>query len=211
MNNAYKDIINQINWQKVNGLIPAIVQDSTSFEVLMLGYMNHEAIKQTLQTQKVTFFSRTKQRLWCKGETSGHVLHFKAMSLDCDGDTLLIQAIAKGPVCHKNTPTCFDTPKLKRHDLAFLSELEQIIASRKNAPKDDSYTASLYAKGTKRIAQKVAEEGVEVALAAMARDKEELINESADLIYHLLVILQDQNLCLNDVINKLHQRHHKGK
>ena len=198
-----------IDWEKVAGLIPAIIQDNNSSQVLMLGYMNDEALAKTLATEQVTFWSRTKNRLWTKGETSGNVLHLKSIKLDCDQDTLLVQVDPMGPTCHLNTTSCFgnDDTTDAQPALVFLHQLEQILADRKGADPDSSYTASLYARGTKRISQKVGEEGVEVALAATSGDKAELVCESADLIYHLLVLLQDQNLALEDVINKLKQRH----
>lgn len=198
-----------IDWEKVAGLIPAIIQDNNSGQVLMLGYMNDEALAKTLATKQVTFWSRTKNRLWTKGETSGNVLHLKSIQLDCDQDTLLIQVNPIGPTCHLNTTSCFDNDDTTNTQpaLVFLHQLEQVLADRKGADPDSSYTASLYNRGTKRISQKVGEEGVEVALAATSGDKAELVCESADLIYHLLVLLQDQNLALEDVINKLKQRH----
>lgn len=198
-----------IDWEKVAGLIPAIIQDNNSGQVLMLGYMNDEALAKTLATEHVTFWSRTKNRLWTKGETSGNVLHLKSIKLDCDQDTLLVQVNPMGPTCHLNTTSCFgnDDTTNTQPALVFLHQLEQILTDRKGADPDSSYTASLYARGTKRISQKVGEEGVEVALAAASGDKAELVCESADLIYHLLVLLQDQNLTLEDVINKLKQRH----
>ena len=198
-----------IDWEKVAGLIPAIIQDNNSGQVLMLGYMNDEALAKTLATEQVTFWSRTKNRLWTKGETSGNVLHLKSIKLDCDQDTLLVQVDPMGLTCHLNTTSCFgnDDTTDAQPALVFLHQLEQILADRKGADPDSSYTASLYARGTKRISQKVGEEGVEVALAATSGDKAELVCESADLIYHLLVLLQDQNLALEDVINKLKQRH----
>ena len=199
-----------INWEKVAGLIPAIIQDNNSGQVLMLGYMNDEALAKTLATEQVTFWSRTKNRLWTKGETSGNVLQLKSIKLDCDQDTLLVQVDPIGPTCHLETTSCFDADDNTNAQpaLVFLHQLEKILADRKGADPDSSYTASLYARGTKRISQKVGEEGVEVALAATSGDKAELVCESADLIYHLLVLLQDQDLALEDVINKLKQRHH---
>ncbi|MCD8548415.1 MAG: bifunctional phosphoribosyl-AMP cyclohydrolase/phosphoribosyl-ATP diphosphatase HisIE [Aeromonadaceae bacterium] len=185
--------------------MPAIVQDLVTGEVLMQGFLNQEALTETLKSGHVTFFSRTKGRLWTKGESSGHFLNLKAISTDCDRDCLLIAAEPVGPTCHKGTVSCFDGHP--RPPLAFLAELEQLLAARKGADPETSYTARLYAKGTKRIAQKVGEEGVEVALAAMAKDREELINESADLLYHLTVLLQNEGLQLADVVNRLAQRH----
>ncbi|WP_330924222.1 bifunctional phosphoribosyl-AMP cyclohydrolase/phosphoribosyl-ATP diphosphatase HisIE [Candidatus Sororendozoicomonas aggregata] len=201
-----------IDWEKSQGLIPAVIQDTVSKNVLMLGYMNKEALAVTLETGKVTFWSRTKQRLWTKGETSGNTLLLNSVALDCDNDTLLVMAKATGPTCHKGTTTCFDSAEAGTTlssiaNLTFLTELENLLADRKKAAPDSSYTASLYAQGAKRIAQKVGEEGVEVALAAVAGDRKELINESADLMYHLLVLLQSQQLSLSDVITTLIERH----
>ncbi|KJG40443.1 phosphoribosyl-ATP pyrophosphatase [Photobacterium angustum] len=204
-------LLTNINWEKVAGLIPAIVQDNASGQVLMLGYMNEDALQKTLDTKQVTFWSRTKERLWTKGETSGNVLQLKSIQLDCDQDTLLVQVDPIGPTCHLNTTTCFDSDEsgAQPPSLVFLHQLEQLLASRKGADPKSSYTASLYDRGTKRISQKVGEEGVEVALAATSGDKAELVCESADLIYHLLVLLQDQGLSLSDVTNKLQERHNK--
>ncbi|KXI23164.1 bifunctional phosphoribosyl-AMP cyclohydrolase/phosphoribosyl-ATP diphosphatase HisIE [Photobacterium sanguinicancri] len=206
------DLNTEINWEKVDGLIPAIVQDNTSGQVLMLGYMNTEALAKTLDTQQVTFWSRTKSRLWTKGETSGNVLALKSIDLDCDKDTLLVKVNPVGPTCHLGTTTCFDNPNATPSEqpaLVFLHQLEQVLASRKNSDPESSYTASLYARGTKRISQKVGEEGVEVALAATSGDKAELVNESADLLYHLIVLLQDQGLSLSDITKRLEERHNK--
>ncbi|HAS3565764.1 TPA: bifunctional phosphoribosyl-AMP cyclohydrolase/phosphoribosyl-ATP diphosphatase HisIE [Vibrio cholerae] len=203
----FATLTDRIDWQKVDGLVPAIVQDFQSSQVLMMGYMNTEALQKTLDTQQVTFFSRSKQRLWTKGETSGHVLQLKNIALDCDQDTLLVKVNPIGPTCHTGTVTCWDGDAQEESQMVWLHHLEQLLAERKNADPSSSYTASLYARGTKRIAQKVGEEGVEVALAATAGDKEELICESADLMYHLLVLLQEQGLAMNDVINKLKERH----
>ncbi|WP_217517877.1 bifunctional phosphoribosyl-AMP cyclohydrolase/phosphoribosyl-ATP diphosphatase HisIE [Vibrio metschnikovii] len=200
-------LVERIDWQKVDGLIPAIVQDFDSSQVLMMGYMNPEALEVTLTTKQVTFYSRSKQRLWTKGETSGHVLHLRNLALDCDQDTLLVKVNPIGPTCHTGTTTCWDGDSQEESQMVWLHQLEQLLAARQSADPESSYTASLYASGTKRIAQKVGEEGVEVALAAATGDKAELISESADLIYHLLVLLQDQGLALSDVIDKLKQRH----
>ncbi|EIQ7473130.1 bifunctional phosphoribosyl-AMP cyclohydrolase/phosphoribosyl-ATP diphosphatase HisIE [Vibrio parahaemolyticus] len=197
----------RINWEKVDGLVPAIVQDFQSSQVLMMGYMNQDALAKTGETGQVTFFSRTKERLWTKGETSGNVLQLVNMQLDCDNDTLLVKVIPIGPTCHTGTTTCWDGDPQEESQMVWLHQLEQLLAARKSADPDSSYTASLYARGTKRISQKVGEEGVEVALAATSGDKAELVCESADLIYHLLVLLQDQGLSMNDVVNKLKERH----
>ncbi len=197
----------RVNWEKVDGLVPAIVQDFQSSQVLMMGYMNQDALAKTGETGQVTFFSRTKQRLWTKGETSGNVLQLKNIALDCDSDTLLVKVDPIGPTCHTGTTTCWDGDPQEESQMVWLHQLEQLLAARKSADPDSSYTASLYARGTKRISQKVGEEGVEVALAATSGDKAELVCESADLIYHLMVLLQDQGLSMNDVVNKLKERH----
>lgn len=197
----------RIDWDKVGGLVPAIVQDYQSSQVLMMGYMNPAALEKTGETGQVTFFSRTKERLWTKGETSGNVLQLQNMSLDCDNDTLLVKVNPIGPTCHTGTTTCWDGDKQEETQMVWLHQLEQLLAARKDADPESSYTASLYARGTKRISQKVGEEGVEVALAATSGDKAELVCESADLIYHLMVLLQDQGLSMNDVVNKLKERH----
>ncbi len=207
MTNSVPFDASTLDWGKVDGLMPVIVQHVASGEVLMQGVVNAEALAETLASGHVTFFSRTKQRLWTKGETSGHFLQLRAITTDCDQDCLLIAAEPIGPTCHKGTPSCFDGHPLP--PLGFLAELEQILAARKSADPESSYTARLYAKGTKRIAQKVGEEGVEVALAAMAKDREELINESADLLYHLTVLLQNEGLQLADVVTRLRERHSK--
>ncbi len=196
--------INELDWEKTGGLIPAIIQDATSGRVLMLGYVNRESLAVTMQTRRVTFFSRSKGRLWTKGETSGNFLNLVDVAADCDRDTLLFLVNAEGPACHLGTTSCFGDLQPKWE---FLRELELILGSRKHADPKSSYTAHLYARGTKRIAQKVGEEGVETALAATVHDREELKNEAADLVYHLLVLLQDQDLELADVIDILRARH----
>ncbi|WP_392431542.1 bifunctional phosphoribosyl-AMP cyclohydrolase/phosphoribosyl-ATP diphosphatase HisIE [Yersinia sp. HM-2024] len=198
--------ITQLDWEKVDNLMPAIVQHAISGEVLMMGYMNKEALAVTEETGKVTFFSRTKQRLWTKGESSGHFLNVVNIYPDCDNDTLLILVNPIGPTCHLGNNSCF-APAAS--DWGFLYQLEQLLASRKSADPASSYTAKLYASGTKRIAQKVGEEGVETALAATVNDREELTNEASDLMYHLLVLLQDQDLNLSKVIGRLRERHEK--
>jgi len=194
----------QLDWVKTDGMMPAIVQHAVSGEVLMHGYMNQQALDKTLATGKVTFWSRTKQRLWTKGETSEHFLNVVSITPDCDYDTLLVLANPIGPTCHLGTSSCFSPAA---SDWTFLYQLEQVLAERKHADPKSSYTASLYASGTKRIAQKVGEEGVEVALAATVNDRHELTNEASDLVYHLLVLLQDQDLNLSTVIENLRQRH----
>ncbi len=207
MSQTAADLTQRIDWEKVDGMVPAIVQDFQSSQVLMMGYMNPAALEKTLDTEQVTFFSRTKSRLWTKGETSGNVLQLKNISLDCDNDTLLVKVDPIGPTCHTGTTTCFDGDAQEESQMVWLHQLEQLLAARKDADPESSYTASLYARGTKRISQKVGEEGVEVALAATSGDKDELVCESADLIYHLMVLLQDQGLSMNDVVNKLKERH----
>lgn len=196
--------ISQLDWVKVDNLMPAIIQHAVSGEVLMLGYMNQEALNVTQSSGKVTFWSRTKERLWTKGETSENYLNVVSITPDCDNDTLLVLVNPVGPTCHKGNNSCFHPAET---DWAFLYQLEELLASRKTADPESSYTAKLYASGTKRIAQKVGEEGVEVALAATVNDRFELKNEASDLVYHLLVLLQDQDLNLSAVIENLRQRH----
>ena len=196
--------LSQLDWEKTDGMMPTIVQHSVSGEVLMHGYMNQEALTKTLNEGKVTFWSRTKARLWTKGETSGHFLNVVSITPDCDNDTLLVLAQPSGPTCHLGTSSCFSPAA---PDWTFLWQLEQLLAARKQADPDSSYTAKLYASGTKRIAQKVGEEGVETALAATVNDRHELTNEASDLLYHLMVLLQDQNLDLSTIINNLRARH----
>ena len=194
----------QLDWVKTDGMMPAIVQHAVSGEVLMHGYMNEQALANTLESGKVTFWSRTKQRLWTKGESSGHFLNVVSITPDCDNDTLLVLVNPVGPTCHLGTSSCFSPAA---PDWTFLYQLEQLLAERKHADPKSSYTASLYASGTKRIAQKVGEEGVETALAATVNDRFELTNEASDLLYHLLVLLQDQDLNLSAIINNLRERH----
>lgn len=192
-------------WDKMNNLIPAIVQNAITGKVLMQGYMNQDALHKTLDTGHVTFFSRSKERLWTKGEESGNTLNLHSITADCDQDSLLVLANPVGPTCHTGTESCwFDS---QASDYTFVADLEQLIASRKGADPSSSYTASLYSKGIKRIAQKVGEEGVETALAATVADLEELKNESADLMYHLLVLLQASGLSMQDVVGILRERH----
>lgn len=193
-----------LDWDKTQGMMPVIVQHFVSGEVLMHGYMNPAALEKTLAEGKVTFFSRTKNRLWTKGETSGHFLQVVSITPDCDNDTLLVLADPIGPTCHLGTTSCF-SPAVP--EWTFLYQLEQLLASRKTADPESSYTARLYASGTKRIAQKVGEEGVETALAATVNDRDELTNEASDLVYHLMVLLQDQDLDFSAVINNLRDRH----
>lgn len=200
--------IEKLDWKKVDNLMPVIVQHAISGTVLMLGYMDQEALNVTINSGKVTFFSRTKQRLWTKGESSGHFLNLVGIYPDCDNDTLLALVEPIGSTCHTGSESCFAPAQT---EWGFLYELEQLLASRKHASPDSSYTARLYASGTKRIAQKVGEEGIETALAATVNNREELTNEAADLLYHLLVLLQDQKLDLSSIIRQLRQRHSAKK
>ncbi|MFT2091500.1 bifunctional phosphoribosyl-AMP cyclohydrolase/phosphoribosyl-ATP diphosphatase HisIE [Paraglaciecola sp. 2405UD69-4] len=202
-----KQNVEKLAWDKMDNLIPCVVQNAVSGKVLMQGYMNQDALDKTLDTGLVTFFSRSKQRLWTKGEESGNSLNLVEITCDCDNDSILALVNPIGPTCHTGTETCwFDSQSA---DISFIADLEQVIASRKGADADSSYTAHLYSKGIKRIAQKVGEEGVETALAATVKDLEELKNESADLLYHLLVLLQASDLNLSDVVAVLKQRHSK--
>ena len=196
----------QVDFAK-SEMIPAIVQDARSGVILMQGFMNSEALKSTLESNKVTFYSRSKSRLWTKGESSENYLNVVSVHTDCDYDSILVLANPEGPTCHLGTETCW--ADAKSPSVSFIAELEQVIASRKGASPDSSYTAHLYSKGIKRIAQKVGEEGVETALAATVKDLDELKNESADLLYHLLVLLQASDLSLSDVVEVLQARHAK--
>ncbi|AAM67669.1 bifunctional phosphoribosyl-AMP cyclohydrolase/phosphoribosyl-ATP diphosphatase HisIE [Buchnera aphidicola] len=198
-----KENLLKLDWIKTNGLIPAIIQDFASNLVLMHGYMNKEAFLKTQKEGFVTFYSRTKKRLWTKGEESGNLLKVIDIVTDCDYDTILIIVEPLGKTCHLNRKSCFF---LKENTLNFLSKLEDLIEDRKNFNTDNSYTARLYKSGTKRIAQKVGEEAIETILAAMKNDGDELINESSDLIYHLIVLLHDQNLNFNLIIENLKKR-----
>jgi phosphoribosyl-ATP pyrophosphohydrolase/phosphoribosyl-AMP cyclohydrolase len=195
-----------INFNKNNdGLVPAIVQDASTNNVLMLGYMNEESLKQTIDTKLVTFFSRTKQRLWTKGEESGNVLNLVNIKVDCDNDTLLLRVKPVGPTCHKGTDTCWN--ENNSQNLGFLSELEAVIENRKNnASEDTSYVASLFAKGINNIAQKVGEEAIETVIEAKDSNDELFLNESADLLFHYLILLQAKGFKLNDIVDVLKQR-----
>lgn len=195
------DTIDQLAWDKMSGLLPCTVQHALTGEILMQAYMNADAVKASLATGKTTFYSRSKERLWTKGESSKNYLQLEGIYSDCDNDALLVQALPDGPTCHLGNRSCFaEAPK------PLLHELDALIASRKGADASKSYTASLFTKGLKRVAQKVGEEGVEVALAAATADKDELINESADLLYHLLVALRANELSLDDVLEVLAKR-----
>lgn len=199
--------IEQIAWDKLDGLIPAVVQHHLDARVLMVGFMNRAALDATLASGNVTFFSRSKQRLWTKGESSGHFLRLCTIVLDCDDDTVLIQADPIGPTCHRGTDSCFDDPGAAVDTLFFLRQLERIVDLRYRERPAGSYTTKLFESGTRRIAQKVGEEGLETALAAVAQGPEELVGEAADLVFHLLVLLRDRALGLDDVIACLRARH----
>ncbi len=197
----------QPDWNKMNGLLPAIVQHALTGQVLMLGYMNSEAFRRTLEEGKVCFYSRSRQQLWLKGETSGHFLHLRHWALDCDRDTLLIQALPQGPTCHLGTPSCFGLEA--ENAGGFLQQLEQVLQQRLQQPPEQSYTRRLMDRGIARIAQKVGEEGVESALAAVCETDDGLKGELADLFYHVLVLLKARGLELEDILQTLDQRHRK--
>lgn len=203
-----------INFAKyTDGLVPCIVQDAETKVVLMLGFMNEEAFVKTQKENIVTFYSRSKHRLWTKGETSGHYLLVKEIKADCDEDTILIKAIPQGPVCHTGADTCFNEKndrqpvKHEQKSLHFLNELETIISHRKNNPTDKSYTASLFTKGINKIAQKVGEEAVELVIEAKDQNDDLFLNEGADLLFHYLILLQAKGFSLQDIIAVLEKRH----
>ena len=191
-----------------DGLVPAIVQDAATHRVLMLGFVSEESWYQTLETKQVTFFSRSRNALWTKGETSGNFLDLVSWSLDCDADTLLIKAKPVGPVCHTGADTCFNEENLKS-PLQFLSTLEAIIAERKANPQAESYTSKLMARGINKMAQKLGEEAVELVIEAKDEDSELFLGEAADLLFHYLILLQAKGFQLHDVVNVLERRHRK--
>lgn len=199
--------VDQLAWEKMDNLIPAIIQHQDTGAVLMQAYMSKEALIASLNSGKATFYSRSKQALWLKGETSGNYLNLCQVLTDCDQDSLLIACRPDGPSCHLGTQSCFPEQNMTQQN--FLGYLEQVIAQRKKEPSQSSYTASLFALGTTKMAQKVGEEGVEVALAAVAETKEDLLGECADLFFHTLVLLQDQDIELKEVMAVLKQRHEK--
>jgi phosphoribosyl-ATP pyrophosphohydrolase/phosphoribosyl-AMP cyclohydrolase len=202
--------IDNLDFEKGNGLIPAIIQDADSFEVLMLGYMNKEALEMTLEKECVTFYSRTKERLWTKGETSGNYLDLINIQEDCDNDTLLILAEPNGPTCHTGKQSCFHQKEFKpENNLAFLNSLEELIISRKKEMPDGSYTTSLFEKGIDSIAQKMGEEAIETIIESKNEVNESLVGEVADLLYHLMVLMAEKEISLNEVVTKLKQRHKK--
>ncbi|WP_460218903.1 bifunctional phosphoribosyl-AMP cyclohydrolase/phosphoribosyl-ATP diphosphatase HisIE [Psychroserpens sp. MEBiC05023] len=195
-----------IDYTKNNGLVPAIIQDAETNTVLMLGYMNEAAVKKTLETKLVTFFSRTKQRLWTKGEESGNVLNLISIKLDCDSDTLLVKVRPNGPTCHKGSETCWNEENTQ--NFGFLSNLESIIEQRKNTEKEaSSYVASLFAKGINAIAQKVGEEAIETVIEAKDSNDDLFLNESADLLFHYMILLQAKGFKLQDIVRVLKHRH----
>jgi phosphoribosyl-AMP cyclohydrolase / phosphoribosyl-ATP pyrophosphohydrolase len=196
-----------------DGLVPCIVQDADTKVVLMLGFMNEEAFSKTQREGIVTFYSRSKHRLWTKGETSGHYLLVKEIKTDCDNDTILIKALPQGPVCHTGADTCFNekndrpAPEKEEKSFAFLNELERIITDRKNNPTEKSYTASLFAKGINKMAQKVGEEAVELVIEAKDQNNDLFLNEGADLLFHYLILLQAKGFTLQDIVAVLEKRH----
>jgi len=200
--------IDALDWSKAGGLLPAIVQHSVTGQVLMLGFMNAEALRATIELGQVTFFSRSKQRLWTKGETSRNYLHVVSIAADCDRDSLLITATPDGPTCHNGTDSCFgDEIEAGAERFAFLGQLESVIAQRVADRPEGSYTARLWSEGAARMAQKVGEEGVEVALAAVTQSSSALLGEAADLMFHLALLLKARELSLTDVVAELERRH----
>jgi phosphoribosyl-ATP pyrophosphohydrolase/phosphoribosyl-AMP cyclohydrolase len=192
-----------IDFNKTDGLIPVIIQDGQTLEVLMLGYMNQEAFDKTVKENIVTFFSRSKNRLWTKGETSNNFLHVKSMHIDCDNDTLLIKVKADGPTCHTGSRSCFKTD----YNQNFILKLEEIVDDRYVNPKEGSYVNKLHDKGLNKITQKVGEEAVETVIAALNQTEADMINESSDLVFHLLVLLREKGLTLETIAKNLEERH----
>jgi phosphoribosyl-AMP cyclohydrolase / phosphoribosyl-ATP pyrophosphohydrolase len=200
--------ISTLDWAKGDGLLPAVVQHATSGAVLMVAFMNRESLRETLTTGRVFFYSRSRKAQWMKGETSGNVLNVVNVSTDCDRDSLLVLAEPQGPVCHRGTVTCFaDQSPTAAEGLSFLAQLEAVIAQRIAQQPEGSYTARLFAGGPSRIAQKIGEEGVEVALAAVGSDDQQIVSETADLLYHLLLLMKSRNLSLARVVHELESRH----
>lgn len=196
-----------INFDKsCDGLVPAIIQDANTFKVLMLGYMNSEAFEKTKTERKVTFYSRTRQKLWTKGEESGNFLNVVSMAIDCDNDTLLIKVNPEGPTCHTGADTCWNESN-QADDILFLKHLQDFIDQRKAEMPEGSYTTSLFQKGTRKITQKVGEEAVETIIGAMANDDENFLYEGADLLYHLIVLLTHKGYRLEDLARELKKRH----
>ncbi len=202
-------MMKQIDFNKMDGLVPAIIQDASTKNVLMLGFMNEEAYQKTLELKRVTFFSRTKKRLWTKGEESGNFLNVVDIKLDCDNDTLLILVNPEGPVCHKGTDTCWGE-KNEANPLLFLSELQDFIETRYKEMPEGSYTTSLFKDGINRMAQKVGEEALEAVIEACNGTNERLVYEGSDLFYHLVVLLTSKGLRIEDIARELEQRHKPG-
>lgn len=200
--------INKINFEKLNGLVPAVIIDNKNDQILMLGFMNRESLAKTIETGLVTFFSRSRNALWTKGEISKNYLKLIDIKSDCDNDSLLVYALPEGPACHKGTYSCFKGIEEKASKY-FLHELYSLIKSRKKELPEGSYTTRLFNEGENRIIQKVGEEAVETIIAAKNHDKKEIINEASDLVYHLLVMLADQNIELEEIISNLNLRHKK--
>ena len=200
----------KIDFAKGDGLVPAIVQDADTGAVLMLAYMNREALEQTLSRKRAVFYSRSKQRLWEKGETTGHTLDVLDVVVDCDNDTLLVTARPRGPACHNGTLTCFgDEARSAATAISFLARLEGVVEQRATQKPEDSYTARLLGKGINKVAQKVGEEGVETALAGASEPEQKVVEESADLLFHLLVLLRARSIPLRRVVRELETRHTK--
>lgn len=201
-----------LDFAKGDGLIPAVIQDAQTYQVLMLGYMNKEALQTTLEKERVTFYSRSKERLWTKGETSGNYLDLVDLQEDCDNDTLLVLANPQGPTCHTGDQSCFHKKefKPKQKPLDFLGDLEKLIKNRQKNLPEDSYTTYLFEKGRDKIAQKVGEEAVETVIESKNEDNKKFIGEVADLIFHLLVLLRDKGISLKKIIKRLKKRHKKG-
>ena len=198
----------KIDFDKMGGLVPAIIQDAVTKNVLMLGFMNEEAYRKTLETRHVTFWSRTRQTLWTKGETSGHFLNLVDMKVDCDNDTLLVRVHPVGPTCHKGTDTCWGEDNVQQGaPLLFLAELQSFIDRRKAEMPEGSYTTSLFTKGINKIAQKVGEEALETVIEATNGTREQLVYEASDLVYHLLVLMEQQGVTLSDLERELALRH----
>lgn len=205
--NFLQKVIMEVDFTKDNGLIPAVIQDAVTDKVLMLGYMNAEALEKTKKEGKVTFYSRSKQRLWTKGETSNHFLYVKEILTDCDKDAILIKAVPAGPVCHTGADTCWN--EKNSGGTGFLNHLRAIIKDRKNNPGEKSYTSSLFAKGVNKVAQKVGEEAVELVIEAKDNNKELFLGEAADLLFHYLILLEQKNIELDEVIEILQKRNSK--
>ena len=196
----------EIKFDLQTGLVPAVIQDAISGQVLMLAYMNEVAVKQTIETGLVTFYSRSRQEIWVKGETSGNFLKYVSMAIDCDGDTLLVKANPVGPVCHTGSYTCWDEDKTTDSSLDFLKQLENVIHQRRSQSPDKSYVAKLFSKGINKIAQKVGEEAVELVIEAKDTNDNLFINEAADLLFHTMILLEARNMSLEDVVEVLKGR-----